>query len=261
LHEGSKADPADLDLPNWIVRTYMDLGDFGAAESWLSETVKSDPDFPFTLANRAVLEAETGAMEDAARLAVQHLAARHDNRWGSGSMATDILLIDAMQRAEPGIALNLLQSYRPGIFDSPPAVNAETVLQAANAAQLLLLAGEEEQAHGLLRAVIDFADQPYALTGSVNSWRVSAKARALALLGEKQAALAELRKQIDAGWRVMWRWQIGHSPNLDSLRDEPAFREMVELLEDDMRRQLQEVRAMEARGEIPTPPAISSPRH
>ena len=260
LHEGSKADPADLDLPNWIVRTYMDLGDFGAAESWLSETVKSDPDFPFTLANRAVLEAETGAMEDAARLAVQHLAARHDNRWGSGSMATDVLLIDAMQRAEPGIALNLLQSYRPGIFDSPPAVNAETVLQAANAAQLLLLAGEEEQARGLLRAVIDFADQPYALTGSVNSWRVSAKARALALLGEKQAALAELRKQIDAGWRVMWRWQIGHSPNLDSLRDEPAFREMVELLEDDMRRQLQEVRAMEARGEIPTPPAISSPR-
>ena len=259
LHEGAKADPADRDLPNWIVRAYMDLGDFGAANSWLSEIVKINPDFPFTLANRAVLEAETGALENAVRLAVQHLAARHDNRWGSGSMATDVLLIDAVRRAEPGTALNLLQAYRPGIFDSPPAVNAETVLQAVNAAQLLLLAGEEEQARGLLRAVIDFADQPYALTGSINSWRVSAKARALAVLGEKQASLVELQKQIDAGWRVMWRWQIGHSPNFDSLRDEPAFREMVEFLEDDMRRQLQEVRAMEARGEIPTPPAMSAP--
>jgi hypothetical protein len=132
-------------------------------------------------------------------------------------------------------------------------------LQAINAAQLLRLAGEEEQARGLLRAVIDFADQPYALTGSINSWRVSAKARALAVLGEKHASLVELQKQIDAGWRVMWRWQIGHSPNFDGLRDEPAFREMVEFLEDDMRRQLQEVRAMEARGEIPTPPAMSAP--
>ena len=258
LHEGSKADPADLDLPNWIVRAYMDLGDFGAAKSWLSEIVKTNPDFPFTLANRAVLEAETGELEDAVRLAVQHVAARHDNRWGSGSMATDVLLIDAVRREEPGTALSLLRAYQPGIFDGSPAVNAETVCQAVNAAQLLLLAGEEEQARGLLLAVIEFADQPYALTGSINSWRVSAKARALALLGEKQAALAELQKQIDGGWRVLWRWQIGHSPNFDSLRDEPAFGEMVEFLEDDMRRQLQEVRAMEARGEIPTPPAVAS---
>jgi TolB-like protein/Tfp pilus assembly protein PilF len=259
LHEGSKADPADLDLRNWVVRAYMDLGDFGAANSWLSEIVKTDPDFPFTLANRAVLEAESGELEDAVRLAVQHLAARRDNRWGSGSMATDVLLIDAVRRQEPGTALSLLRAYRPGIFDSPPAVNAETVLQAINAAQLLRLAGEEEQARGLLRAVIGFADQPYALTGSINSWRVSARARALALLGEKQAALAELQKQIDGGWRLLWRWQIGHSPNFDGLRDEPAFQKMVEFLEDDMRRQLQEVRAMEARGEIPTPSAMSPP--
>jgi len=259
LHEGSKADPADLDLRNWVVRAYMDLGDFGAANSWLSEIVKTDPDFPFTLANRAVLEAETGDLEDSVRFAVEHLAAGHDNRWGSESMATDVLLIDAVRRAEPGAALDLLRTRRSRLFDSPPAVNAETVLQAANAAQLLLLAGEEEQAHGLLRAVIDFADQPYALTGSINSWRVSARARALALLGEKQAALAELQKQIDGGWRLLWRWQIGHSPNFDGLRDEPAFQKMVEFLEDDMRRQLQEVRAMEARGEIPTPSAMSPP--
>jgi TolB-like protein len=254
LHEGWKADPADLDLPNWVVRTYMDLGDFRAANGWLSEIVETNPDFPFTLANRAVLEAEAGHLEDAVRLAVQHLAARHDNRWGSESMATDMLLIDAVRRAEPGPALDLIRAHRPGLFDASPVVNADTVLQAVNAAQLLLLAGEEEKARGLLRAVIDFADQPYALTGTINSWRVSAKARALALLGEKQAALVELQKQIDGGWRVLRRWQIAHSPNFDTLRDDPAFREMVESLEDDMRGQLQEVRAMEARGEIPLPP-------
>jgi hypothetical protein len=135
-------------------------------------------------------------------------------------------------------------------------VEADTVLQAINAAQLLRLAGEGAKAQGLLRAVVDFADRPYALTGSVNSWRVSAKARALALLGEKQAALAELQKQVNAGWRVLWRWQIGHSPNFDGLRDEPAFGELVELMETDMRGQLQEVRAMEARGEIPPPPGM-----
>jgi hypothetical protein len=173
-------------------------------------------------------------------------------------MATDLLLIDAVRRQEPGPALDLLRAQRPGLFDASPRLDADTVLQAINAAQLLRLAGEEAQAQSLLHAVIDFSDQPYALTGSISSWRVSTRARALALLGEKQAALAELQKQIDSGWRVLWRWQIGHSPNFDGLRDEPAFREMVEFLEDDMRRQLQDVRAMEARGEIPTPPAMSS---
>ena len=257
LHEGWKTDPVDLDLPNWVVRTYMDLGDFEAASGWLDEILDANPDFPFTLANRAVLKAETGELEDAVRFAVQHLAAGHDNRWGSESMATDVLLIDALRRLEPNTALGLLRAHRPGLFDTPPAVNADTVLQALNSAQLLRLAGEEEKAQGLLRAVIDFTDQPYALTGTISSWRVSARARALALLGEKQAALVDLQKQIDAGWRLLWRWHIGHSPNFDVLRDEPAFREMVEFLENDMRNQLQEVRAMEARGEIPPPPGMS----
>ena len=258
LHEGWQADPADLDLPNWVVRTYMDLGDFEAASGWLNQILEANPDFPFTLANIAVLKAETGKLEDAVRFAVQHVAAHHYNRWGSESMATDVLLIDAVRRQKPGPALDLLRAQRPGLFDASPKLDADTVLQAINAAQLLRLAGEEAQAQSLVRAVIDFSDQPYALTGSINSWRVSAKARALALLGEKQAALAELQKQIDGGWRVLWRWQIGHSPNFDGLRQEPAFQEMLGFLENDMRRQLEVVRAMEAQGEIPPPPGISA---
>jgi TolB-like protein len=260
VHEGRKTDPADLDLANWVVRHYMDLGDFEAASGWMREIVDANPGFPFTLANRAVLEAETGELEKAVPFAVEHLAAREDNRWGSESMVTDVLLIDAVRRSEPGTALSLLRAKQPALFNSPPAVNAETVLQAINAAQLLLLAEEEEKARDLLRAVIEFADQPYALSGAGSYWRVSAKARALALLGEKHASLVELQKQIDGGWRVLWRWQIGHSPNFDSLRDELAFREMIEFLEGDMRRQLQEVRAMETRGEIPSPPSMSSRR-
>ena len=257
LHQGWQADPADLDLPNWVVRTYMDLGDFEAASGWLNEIVDANPDFPFTLANRAVLKAEAGELESAVRFAVQHLAAHHYNRWGSESMATDVLLIDAVHRQEPGPALDLLRAQGPGLFDDSPKVEADTVLQAINAAQLLRLAGDEKQARYLLRAVIQFVDQPYALTGSVNQWRVSARARALALLGDNKAALAELQKQIDGGWRVLWRWQIGHSPNFDTLRNEPAFREMVEFLENDMRGQLQEVRGMETRGEIPPPPGMN----
>jgi TolB-like protein len=261
VHEGWKRDPADLDLANWVVRNYMDLGDFEAASSWMRGIVDANPDFPFTLANRAVLEVERGELENAVPFAVEHLTARQDNRWGSEATATDVLLIDAVRRSEPSTALSLLRARRPGLFDSPPAVDAETVLQAINAAQLLRLAEEEEKALELLRAVIEFADRPYALTGSPPGyWRVSAKARALALLGEKHASLVELQMQIGGGWRVLWRWQIGHSPNFDGLRDEPAFREMVEFLKGDMRRQLQEVRAMEARGEIPPPPSMSSRR-
>jgi len=254
LHEGWKADPADLDLPNWIIRTYITLGDPDSARVWLRTIADENPEFPMTLANQAILDVQEGRIEDAVRRARTHLVAGHDNRWGSETTVVTVLLMDAVRREDPGPALDLLRTQHPNLFQERPVVDAGSVLLATDAAQLMMLDGQPEAAESLLRATIVLAERPYALGGARNSWRVTAKARALALLGEKEAALEELEKQVDSDWRVLWRWQLLHSPNFDGLRDEPAFRDLVERLEEDMRRQLLEVRAMEESGEIPPPP-------
>lgn len=256
LHEGWRADPVDLDLANWVIRGYITLGDSDSARAWLHTIVDQNPEFPMTLANQVILHVQEGRVETAARLAVQHLSGSHGGRWGSATTVVTALLVDAVQREDAAPALSLLRRHKPDLFQPSPDVDANNVLLAVDTAQLLMLDGQHQQAEALLQAVILFADQPYALTGSPNAWRVTAKARALALLGEKEASLKELEKQIEAGWRVLWRWQLLHNPNFDGLRDEPAFRDLVEHLEEDMRRQLLKVRAMEARGEIPPPPRI-----
>ena len=200
------------------------------------------------------------AKRDAVALgyARQHLVENLDNRWGSQSMAVSVLMVDAVQSNDPEPALDLLVSKLPALFESPPQIHPQNALQAVDLAHLLILGGQPETAETLLRAVLAFTEQRYVLRGDHNAWRVTVKAQALALLGDSEAALEELRSQVDAGWRILWQWETTLNPNFDSVRDDPAFSAMVNLIEADMRRQLQEVRAMEARGDIPAPPGEAS---
>jgi hypothetical protein len=103
----------------------------------------------------------------------------------------------------------------------------------------------------LLDAAIAAYDRPYAVA---ETWLAPGKAQALALLGEKQAALKELHFQVDRGWRFLWRWNSVLNPNFESLREDPEFQAIVEFLRTDMARQLESMRALEATGEIPLPP-------
>ena len=82
-----------------------------------------------------------------------------------------------------------------------------------------------------------------------------------ALKGDKQKALAALRRAIDEGWRVMW-WQfLKHDLSLESLHDEPEFQAMIAEIEADMATQLARVREMERNGELEPIPEVSATAH
>ena len=64
---------------------------------------------------------------------------------------------------------------------------------------------------------------------------------------------------IDEGWRFQWWQYLKHDLVLQPLHEEPAFQEMVRELEMEMAAQLENVRAMEASGELaPIPEYILS---
>jgi hypothetical protein len=166
---------------------------------------------------------------------------------GSDSIHIRTLLIWALDQGQTSAALNIVRQAHPELFEQNPVVDVSNISQAIDTAHLLQRENDHDQAKTLLLAAIAEYEKPYAAFDA-------GKAQALALLGEKQAALIELRHQVDQGWRVFWRWSTELNPNFESLRDEPEFQAIVEFLRADVARQYTEFQAMEAAGEIPPPP-------
>jgi len=251
LFKAMTIDPEDSDLSNWVARTYIDLGDNKRASEWLSWTERNQNLNPMTLTDMAVLSIYDGNIDKAIELARQTLEKQMFNRWGSETIAIRALLIGAINQGQTDNTLELIRQVHPEFFETVPRLNAGNVVQAIDTAHLLQIADQNEIAVKLLKAAITAYAVPYAVS---DDWALTGKAQALALLGEKQAALNELRQQVDNGWRHLWRWDTQLNPNFSSLREEPKFLEIIERLNADMARQLEDVRLMEAAGEIPLPP-------
>jgi TolB-like protein/tetratricopeptide (TPR) repeat protein len=85
--------------------------------------------------------------------------------------------------------------------------------------------------------------------------------RDLSLLGRHEEALDLLEEMVQSGWRIgvssMYgsgglRFDLYRNVLLDAIRDHPRFQAMVAVIESDMGEQLEKVREMERKGELPT---------
>ncbi|MFC1777047.1 tetratricopeptide repeat protein [Pseudomonadota bacterium] len=247
LFKAMEIDPQDSDLSNWVVMVYISSGDFDSARKWLQWIEHNQNQNPMFLANMAILNISEDNLEAAVMNARQALDSQMQDRWGSDAVMVRTLLIWTLDQGRTGTALEVIRQAHPELFDHPPVVHANNVLQAIDTAQLLQLENRDDEAKKLLQASIAAYDKPYTVT---DSWLAPGKAQALALLGEKQAALKELRHQVDKGWRLLWRWNSELNPNFESLREDPEFHAIIEFLDTDMARQLESIRAMEAAGEF-----------
>jgi TolB-like protein/Tfp pilus assembly protein PilF len=249
-------DPEDSDISNFIAMLYMDLGDYDLARTWLRWIEQNQNLNPLNLSNWAMLNIYEGQLDTAVEYVHRAIKGQMQDRWGSDAAMVRTLLTWALDGDQAADALRLVRQTHPELFNHPPQVNAGNILQAIDTAQLLQNEGLDDDARTLLQAAIAAYEKPYAVTAM---WLVPAKAYALALLGEKQAALKELRLQADKGWRIHWRWSTELNPNFTSLRDEPEFHAIIESLRNDMAQQYQHLIARASNGEIQLQPGISSP--
>jgi tetratricopeptide (TPR) repeat protein len=251
LFKAMAADPEDSDISHYIVMMYLSFGDYDSARRWLRWIEHNQNSNPMFFSNMAMLNINEGRPDLAIEYARAAIDTQVGDRHGSDAVIVRTLLIWALEQGQAGNALNILKQAHPGLFDSSPIVNGGNVSQAIDTAQLLQLENRDDEAKMLLQAAIDAYDKPYTVSAT---FLAPGKAQALALLGEKQAALKELRFQVDRGWRFLWRWNSELNPNFESMREEPEFQAIVEFLRTDMARQLEGMRALESAGEIPLPP-------
>ena len=85
-------------------------------------------------------------------------------------------------------------------------------------------------------------------------WPSLFRAQGLAVLGLPDEALDVLEALFASGWRgSLWAWfTLEYDIAFDSIRDHPRFQALIAAIRADFAQQLENVRALERRGELPT---------
>jgi TolB-like protein/tetratricopeptide (TPR) repeat protein len=250
IRRALEMDPEDYELAGWMVFILDTLEDFtGAREwsDWLNDWVTNEPQPMAMQAHHHYLVGNFGIALQYANLA---LNLGLPDRWNSDGVYMRIKRDEALANGAPTAGIEVFRKHHPQLFGEQPLITRNNLLQAVDLALLLKLAGREQDAQRLLEAALEAYDRPYFTTGGAKAWLVPAKAEALAILGRDREALDELRRIIDKGWRIYWRWETDLNPNFNGLHNHPEFQAMIEELEKDMRQQREQVFEMNNQGKI-----------
>jgi TolB-like protein/Tfp pilus assembly protein PilF len=242
-----EVDPGDYE--NWahIALHFDQLGDTATADRYLSRAESLGPDEPAVLKCKAVLENYRGNIESAVAISRAAIEAQLDDRWGSDQVFLSILRDRALQSGEFEEMLGLYRTRWPELFLTDPQPDLYNFYIVPDVVLLMQHAGLEREGKSLADATIDWYVEN--LPDGVYGWVYGIiKAELLAVAGETDAALLELRRAIDSGWRLSWRFfMLGR--NLDSIKEEPRYLDMVAEVRADMVAQGERLRQTPHMGE------------
>jgi TolB-like protein/Flp pilus assembly protein TadD len=125
-------------------------------------------------------------------------------------------------------AIELFRRHAPGLLAEPPDLSGvSSAIAGVEAARVLSRAGQNAQARKLVGASIaSLRDEARGDDPSPRWWLVVA----YAVLEDRDAALAELRRLVDGG--TFWGWRILSEQNaLVHLQQDPEFRRLLRRLE------------------------------
>lgn len=234
LMEAQKRNPDDLQTAANLLQLAHSLEDYPAAEYW-SEWIESRVTRqPSALAALAVHHYLTGNFQKAIQYGNIARRLGLDENWQADAIFTRIKRDEAIATGQYTAAIETISQRHPGLASNPPQIVPGNIAQAVDLAYLKNLAGQKPEATRLLNRVLEAYGQPLFTAGSARAAVLPARAEALALMGQPGAAMEELRRIVDGGWRVMWRWETELNANFLSLRENPAFQSLIELLEGEM---------------------------
>jgi TolB-like protein/Tfp pilus assembly protein PilF len=259
LQRAQTADASDLDMAASILAIHDNLEDFGAATEWaewLELRVTKQVQPLAALARHRYLQ---GDFQSALQYSNLALRLRLPAGRGTDALFMRIKRDEALANGDPAAGIAVFRSRYPGLFQAVPSLNRENLVQSLLLGQLMQFAGNGEAAGRLLRSAIEFYDRPWSVSGLEGIWLVSAKAQALSLLGESEAALAELGRIVKNGWRLDWRLETVLNANFNAIRNAPGFQRIVDNIAADLEQQRARAQAMTQRVDA-TPPADAGGR-
>ena len=141
-------------------------------------------------------------------------------------------------------AVALYRERFPRLFEpESPNIAPGNYRAAIDLALAMQESGEPQAADRLLEAAAAFIESRPRL-GLGSGYGIS-DVQILALQGEPEAALSALESAISAGWRSLWWYYLLQDPNLESLRENPAFERAIREIELDVAAQMDRIYRLE----------------
>jgi len=242
------SDPDDFEL--WAHAAYFAelLGAKVWPDRYMTRAIELGSGKQATLRCRIHIHMLRDEFEAALAIARDALAANLDDRWFTRNMFLRMLRDEALRTGDLDSSISLYRENRPELFEALPVITVDNIYAAADLALLLRRAGNPAQAELLVDAAMTWYRkfQPDGVFGDTTT---IVYVHLLVLKGENRKALDVLREAVDAGWAYDWFWHIGNK-NLDSIRDEPEFQEIVAELEAAMAAQLEAINALPDMGKL-----------
>jgi tetratricopeptide (TPR) repeat protein len=255
---------------------YANLGDYDMAlryyEKAASLVEHSSRETARFALHRAVALLHLGRREKA--VAVLKQVVESEGR-GLGNLAVAMLADLSLQEGRARDALSYWKSLFPECFDggsiSSSCRHIEWRLRIARVLQEL---GQPEEMQRLEPELLANLEADRAEVDAA-AWRLGFYSpggifdvRVLAALGRREQALAALEQAVDQGWRGWagphwpgeWKYDMQLDSLMDAIRDDARFKAAFARIEADRSEQLEIVREMERRGEIPSRDELPEPK-
>ena len=236
-------DPLSPSLAAAQAIAYLELGDPDSARVFVDRALQMSPKTFWPLWTSLLLNIHVGDAEAAERdaRALLEVYPRFD---GAHNYLRNVDIADGRYEAA---ASRYARSYQELIRDEEPMVNRYNYAAAVDLALVLTYLDQHDRAADLLEgALAVVVDLPRL--GTDGYWITDVQAYALQDRPEK--ALVALREAVDEGWRNFSWYYLDHSPNLDSIRDDPEFQRLRQLIREDLTAQAIRAEELRASGDL-----------
>ena len=236
-------DPLSPSLAAAQALAYLELGDPDSAHVFVDRGLQMSPTTFWPLWASLLLNIHVGNAEAAG----QDARALLEGDPGFYPALNYLRNVDIADGRYEAAASRYARAYQELTQHEEPKVDQYNCVAAIDLALVLKHLDQHERAADLLEgALAVLASLPRL--GTDGYW--IADVQAYALQDRPERALAALRQAIDEGWRNFSWYFLDHNPNLDSIRDEPEFQRLRQLIREDMAAQAIRAEELRASGDL-----------